>query len=122
MSKKKQISQRQTMRTLLVGLLFFLAIFTFIAPSSEAILYVEMKTVSGKLTELNADGSVTLSDGEVYSPANPKIVMNLGRGAQITLLYYTAVDGKRIYTRYAPGKNSFKAPTPKLPQGKRSLK
>jgi len=110
------------MRTLLLGILCFLATIFFTAPCSEALLFVEIKTVSGKLTKFNADGSITLSDGEIYSPANPKIVMNLTRGAHLTLLYYTAVDGKRIYTRYAPGKNSIKAPTPKLPPGKRSLK
>lgn len=88
----------------------------------KAKVYVEIERVSAIVEKVHSDGSVTLSDGELYSPATPELVMSVLPGNPVTLLYYYSANKTRIYVQYAPGKFTLKLPKQNPPSRDRSPK
>ena len=95
--------------------LFLWAIFCLLPVLSWAALTVKTEVVSGNIVRQDADHSVWLDNGKVYSPSRKGLVIELPVTMPVTLRYYTDVENKNIFFEFAPGLGSLQAITPVLP-------
>ena len=89
------------------------AFFCLFPALSGAGLTVKTEIVSGNIIRQDADHSVWLDNGMVYSPSRKGLVIDSGI-TPVTLRYYTDVENKNIFFEFAPGLGSLQelAPTP----------
>lgn len=96
--------------------LILLGSLTFIT-SGAAVAKVAIitETVSGKITHVGSDNTITLDGQIIYYPVRPsgQESQNIELNSTVTVEYYTQGD-KKIYMRVAPGRNSIISQHPEL--------
>ncbi len=88
------------------------AFFCLFPALSGAGLTVKTEIVSGNIIRQDADHSVWLDNGKVYSPSRKGLVINQQVNSPVTLRYYTDVENKNIFFEVAPGLGSLQELTP----------
>ena len=79
---------------------------------SKAIVGIQAQVVSGYITKLNMDHSVTLDNNKTYIPSRGSLIIDLPVGAAVTLEYYINNGNMNTFFEYAPGLNSLQINTP----------
>jgi hypothetical protein len=88
--------------------------------SGRAMVFVETHIATGTITSLQ-DRVITLDTGITYYPAGPGTKVEIRVGGQVTLRFFTDLEGKNQYTQVAAGKNSLPPVRPPM-QTKRGMK